>query len=419
MNQTKKRLAIIKLAISMTDTETIQLQVLKLGMLETDSKMKEILAMLNEQNYAQAQRLISSYIETPQKITVVQQRTPQDVKPTSTLEKISITHKEKPPSIEAMIEIKEEPQIQEQDILTLKEKIQQAKDQAIIDQFELFTQSEDEEEYKQTDNYDALLNTVPKAKKMSIENVNYDALLQIEAKDILPDNIELNISQVKEAIPISKVNDSYTEKNEPMREVVKEDLEDIREYTETQETSIIEKGVIEYHTISYIDQKLEKMLKHYPPIEQSDESFSSSDIWLQKISQDGYNEKEIVEIVKRIEELSSNHKAEAAQLMLIIGATESKYARFRLARALFKGNILQKNPNEAVKLINDLAIKDQYPEAICDLAQFYENGLGVKKDTKKAEALYKEAMELGIRRAIDNYERIQKINRGFFSSFKK
>jgi len=77
MNQTKKRLAIIKLAISMTDTETIQLQVLKLGLLKTDSKMREILTLLNAHNYAQAQRLISNYIDSPQQTTVIQ-RTSQE-----------------------------------------------------------------------------------------------------------------------------------------------------------------------------------------------------------------------------------------------------------------------------------------------------------------------------------------------------
>ena len=62
---------------------------------------------------------------------------------------------------------------------------------------------------------------------------------------------------------------------------------------------------------------------------------------------------------------------------------------------------------------------DDYPEAICDLAQFYENGIGINKDKKKAEALYKDAVDLGIKRAISHYERIKKQNSGLFSAFKK
>jgi hypothetical protein len=65
MNQTKKRLSIINLAISMTDIETIQLQILKLGMSKSDEKIQEIIETLYEANYAQAQALIKEYIETP------------------------------------------------------------------------------------------------------------------------------------------------------------------------------------------------------------------------------------------------------------------------------------------------------------------------------------------------------------------
>jgi len=400
MNQTKKRLAIIKLAISMTDAETIQLQVLKLGMLKTDNKMKEILAMLNEQNYAQAQELISSYIEAPQETTIVQ-RTPQKENSKPTPE--SIESKIKPQfSIEAMIQIKEESQVQEKEILTIKEKIQQAKDQAIIDQFELFTQDENEEEYKQAENYDALLDTTPKT--ISTKDVNYDALLKVDIDDVLPDNIKLDISQDKQNISIQEI-----------QKYPKDKIEHIN----TKKINKTIKDVVQYKAISYIEQKLENMTKHYPPIEQNEERFTSSNAWLQQITQEGYTEKEVEEVVKHVEKLSADNKAEAAQLILITGATESKYAQFQLARALFKGEILQKNPNEAVNLINDLAIKDNYPEAICDLAQFYENGLGVEKNTKKAEILYKDAMELGIQRAINGYERVRKGNKGFFSGFKK
>jgi len=42
MNQTQKRLNIIKLAISIGDNETIQLQMLKLAPLKTDRKIQEI-----------------------------------------------------------------------------------------------------------------------------------------------------------------------------------------------------------------------------------------------------------------------------------------------------------------------------------------------------------------------------------------
>ncbi len=63
--------------------------------------------------------------------------------------------------------------------------------------------------------------------------------------------------------------------------------------------------------------------------------------------------------------------------------------------------------------MNSLVIED-YPEALCDLGQFYENGIGTGKDKKKAEQLYIEAMESGILRAEKHYDRLKKQNRSFF-----
>ena len=57
---------------------------------------------------------------------------------------------------------------------------------------------------------------------------------------------------------------------------------------------------------------------------------------------------------------------------------------------------------------------DDYPEALCDLGQFYENGIGTKKDKKRAEHLYKDAMDFGIKRAKTHFERLKQQNKGFF-----
>jgi TPR repeat protein len=162
------------------------------------------------------------------------------------------------------------------------------------------------------------------------------------------------------------------------------------------------------------------MHTQYPPVQESDENFSSVNTWLLQISNDGYTNDKVEEMIKYIAKLTeANNLAEAAQLLLISGATKSKFAQFMLARALYKGKVLQKNLPGSFTLINRLAMDDDYPEAICDLAQFYEKGIGIVKDKKKAEELYKEAMELGIKRAVDHYERMKKQNSGLFSAFKK
>ncbi|WP_415406218.1 tetratricopeptide repeat protein [Sulfurovum sp. CS9] len=401
MNQTKKRLKIIKLAISITDMETIQLQILKLSPLKTDAKIQEIIAGLQAENYAQTQALITTYIETP--MDEVLQRSFQ---------------KEK--------------------------QIRTEKDRAIIKEFDLFvtTPEKKKEKEKEKELFDFSTLTSEDVPKQEQETIDFDALLNIKTDDILTGNIELDIShmpkdtffdlpeQDTENTKESHIDTSFIPKDtffdieEPpvIQKVQKEKVAYEEETTQEEPSTIPSEENIpsQYRAIPYIDQKFKNMHTQYPPVQESDESFSSVNAWLLQISNDGYTNDEVEEIIKYITKLTEeNSLAEAAQLLLISGATKSKFAQFMLARALYAGKILQKKLPESFTLINRLAMDDDYPEAICDLAQFYENGIGIDKDKKKAEALYKDAMDLGIKRAISHYERIKKQNSGLFSTFKK
>jgi len=450
MNQTKKRLSIINLAISITDIETIQLQILQLGPLRTDEKIQEIITALKAENYVQAQGLITDYIETPTK--VILQRTFQ----------------------------------KEQE----KRKIQ---DNNTIDEFNLFTEPEDSSEIKNMDFYDmvALSNDVEEKKPKEVEkNIDFDSLLNIDTDDILPNNIKLktnhpssntfwekpdiqtndiprdtffdteeqitkpieeklteelftnniaenteeiieeeliqnevmektleeSIEEPLEVLYSAKENQEEEENIETFGEETKKELKELKPQKQNDETKTEN---TKYKAIPYIDQKFKNMHVQYPPAQETLEIFPSVTAWLEKISHEGYCEEDIEEMMKKIDSLGVTHKEEAAQLVLITAATESKYAQFKLARALYKGEILQKNLPESFTLINRLATHDDYPEAICDLAQFYEYGIGIDKDKKKAELLYKEAMDLGIKRAVEHYKRIKKQNKGLFSFLKK
>jgi len=334
--------------------------------------------------------------------------------------------------------------------LSLKEKIQHAKEQALIDQFELFSVTSEEEDTHEipSETYNDYLDIAPKPKKMSTATINYDALLNVDAQDVLPDNIALDISDnsythPKEEeffneelhIPPHTQEDAFFSQEEdqdatevltPQDTIDTEEIQDI-EHTQTKDRTPVEdekelffeEETIQYKPISYIDQKFKNMTKQYPPVHNSDTEYPSVNAWLLKISKEGYLESEIEEMINHIEQLVATDKAEAAQLLLITAATESKYAQFRLARALYKGELLEKNLPEAFTIINRLAMNDNYPEAICDLAQFYESGTGTTKDKQKAEELYKEAMELGISRATDHYNRLHTTNKSLLSFFKK
>ena len=501
MNQTKKRLSIINLAISITDIETIQLQILKLRLLKTDEKIQEIVETLQAENYAQAQALIKTYIETPNNIIL--QRTFQ---------------KEK--------------------------ERQEAKEKEIIEEFDLFTVPSEEEpsEIKTIDLDDMLAmekerieSPTPLTEK---DDHNFDALLNMSSEDIMPDNIEIDLTtsdkndfwksdEEIEENPVEKdtffdtfsttenineereedtTNTDFTQVPVPENEAIEEETKNevptfdntenaeydietlikplpdtepeeivVKEETpasndteetptpiipmdesmekeidedeidkqesfftqnteetlapltpnsvetkvKSEETSETAKETIQYKAIPYIDKKFLNMQVQYPSNETLSESFPSVSAWISKISQEGYSEEEVEKILEYIESCQSKNPSEAAQLLLITAATESKYAQFQLARALFKGELLQKNLPEAFTIINRLAVNDDYPEAICDLAQFYEYGVGIEKDKDKALDLYEEAMNLGIKRATQHFERLQNERKRFFSFLKR
>jgi hypothetical protein len=479
MNQTKKRLSIINLAISITDIETIQLQVLKLRLLKTDEKIQSILEMLQDENYAQAQALITTYIDTPNK--EILQRTFQkekEKKQRSTAEKATMQEFD-------LFSLEEDTSSETQtldldDMLRLESdskdpKIQNVEEIQVLDLNDMLKLEEESKE------------EIPQKVH---EPVDFESLLSVHSDDILPNNIKIDISHdansdfwsgdasqretlgnlprdtffdeeteeesnnivqddvlyeenisepsIEQETTKQKIDEQNTfflknEVPEPTEEegeaeilLLKESTQENTENeniekveTEVQEVQEVQTVSVNYKAIPYIDQKLKNMQVQYPPVDESNGRFESVDKWLLKISNEGYTEVEVEEIIKKISEIRTEHSDEAAQLLLISAATESKYAQFILARTLYKGDILQKNLPEAFTLINRLAVNDDYPEAICDLAQFYEYGIGIDKDKEKAEVLYQEAMEAGIKRAETHFERLNKHNRGFFSFLSK
>ncbi len=410
MNQTQKRLSIINHAISITDVETIQLQILKLALLKTDTKIQEIVTAIQEENYAKAQGLINQYIETP--TDNILQRTSQKAQATMA-----------------------------------------AEEQAIIDEFDLFITSNTNEKPQEIDINDFLLDEHPvqtKVETKKVDHSDFDALLNIDADNVLTDNIELDVAHTSKDTFFESPKETNTqsmdthhiprdtffdtEESEKEKPIIEKS---VKEESTTKETeTCIQKEIpskdeplkelkpaikteeetrsYHYKAIPYIAQKLNSMKKQYPPRESTYEKFDSVENLLRKISQEGYTEEEIEETLTYIKKLSEESKeTEAAHLLLVCAATESKFAQFMLGRELFKGVLLIENIPEAFTQMHDLALED-YPEALCDLAQFYEHAIGTNKDKKKAEQFYKEAMEFGIKRAEKHYNRLKKENHSFF-----
>jgi hypothetical protein len=404
MNQTKKRLNIIKLAISITDIETIQLQILKLTPIKTDTNIQEILTLLQAGNYAQAQALISHYIDTA---------------PDEVLQRTSQT-KEK------------------------EEEIISGEDQALIDEFQLFvtpTTSKTEVEEIDINDYPSIQ---PKIKKEKNSN-DFDSLLNLDADEVLKDNINIDLSrtQTEEKDSFFKneseeIFESLLDETSIKKDTFFEEIEELpTEFEEEPQVILDEKTsnddkkhdeedipsepiseeiitLKEYKAMPYISQKFISLKKQYPPIQKTYEKFDTVESLLTKIADKGYSETEIEEMITYIYKLMEKAEyTEAAQLLLVCAATESKFAQFMLARELYTGSVLTKNIPEAFTLMNTLAV-DDYPEALCDMGQFYENGIGTSPDLVKAEAFYKESSNRGIQRAKKHYTRLKKLNRGFF-----
>jgi len=400
--QVSKRLQIIKIAISITDEETINLQRLKLRVYKNDKQLETILAVLEDENHAQASSLIDRYLHGP-----FQEKEPYI--PTPAPSKRDTEEEELIKKFGLFMDAKRE---ERHNPIEIKEMIQ------IEDDFDniLIPQKTDQG------------HTI--SKKVSTEEIiaDFNSIKEEIVRDTHP-------TPPPQAHDKQAEQDKETEENREAEEISGQTIDDIlavspkqKQTAFSQENDKIQPpplpkqekqhhakdSTAAYSPISYVDHKFKNMLNQYPQILESTERFEREEKLLYKISLEGYDEVDIDDIITDIQLLKEAGKlAEAAHLLLIIAFTESLYAQLIFARELYKGEILQKDVPEAFTQINRLAIEN-YPEAICDLAQFYEKGIGINKDKKKAFRLYEDALELGVLRAERHIVRMQEESKGFF-----
>ena len=166
-----------------------------------------------------------------------------------------------------------------------------------------------------------------------------------------------------------------------------------------------------YEAFAYMGQKFRNMLHQFPQkIPYEDGVYIEAQRFIDRISTEDYTESQVEAMIARYQELKAEgHLAEAAQVLIAAATTESTFAQFMLARELFKGDVLKPDHAEAFTQINRMAEED-YPEAICDLGQLYEHGIGIDRNKRHALLLYEEAAAMGIERARQHYERLRRTN---------
>lgn len=486
--QIEKRLEIIRIAISMTDEETISLQRLKLRRHRDNKTLDSILAVLDDGNYAQATSLIERYINVPKEEEKKNTPPPRSLKDieeeklikkfglfidkgrqssaydlhgdeelTSVLDLPSIERVENSPFAKEIFQnnksadtAADDPQFQEPsnqeitvDEISVEEFI--PKESNTIDKFQepinILSDIPNDAIKSVAKNpttedilaqYESLMTDhIPKKVTTPISSTEIQTTdfeikeYKIKTLDDDPSFKNISLEESDEADYIDDESQEPDESTQPKES--KEDIETLKKtqhIEEEEEDSVVvvidepePYTEIEYEPISYIDQKVKNMLSRYPQIEASNEKFDSEETILFKISLDGYTESDIVQCIDRVFALIQEDKlAEASHLLIIAASTESIYAQFILARELYRGRVLQQNIPEAFTQINQLAQED-YPEAVCDLAQFYEHGIGTNKNKKKAFRLYEDALDLGIERADMHLTKLEEESRGFLGKF--
>ncbi len=414
MNQTKKRLHIIKLAISITDIETIQLQILKLTPMQTDASIQEIISLLQRGSYVKSQELISIYMDTaPDEI--LQRSSQQEYLPsvpnaegnlidefelflTPSVHSTQNTTQMDAHDFDTLLHTDTSNEIFEEDTFFEEEE---------IDQTDISTEKEtnedtffDDKESTDKENFEE------NHKEDSIEETPENKNIEQEIEENTSENTNKKTEENNNETPTTEASQDTVEEAKKIETKKTETTKD----TDTKDNT----HTRTYEPMPHITQKLIHMEKRYPSHAHSDEKFETVETLLEKISNEGYTESDIEEVIQMSKKLITiEQPEEAAELLYICASTESQFAQFMLARELYSGTLLKRNIESAFILMSTLA-KDNYPEALCDLGQFFENGIGTIPDLIKAESLYKEAMILGIKRAAKHHARLQKQNRGFF-----
>lgn len=450
MDQIKKRLEIIKIAIFMSDDETIRLQLLKLEYFEENEQLDKIIDLLKRKNYGQAQVLISEYLNnsrTPNKQGVKEN---EDI-----LKQANISNNDSKSIVDDFGMLKSSSLSNKHGLQSTNQNIKQDKTKDTITSyiggsknFELSLdeiekipsrkQTTDTPQKEKVDFSDIF--TTSKKEKISTEEKQQkitpeEEIVTKEKNSDLEDNDQVTENQPEETIEQEEINfesEEYeTENKEENNELNEENLDDDLEMLITADSEVGNTN---------IDMTLEENLesresanpydKKYPPVSDifhkfqnialfhiGDKNYTlhkSSANWMHRISKVGYKEIEILKIAKYIQKLKEQKEHnEAIQLALICCATESNLGKLIFARELYKGDIVEQDHFKACEMTKELALLD-YPEALCDLGQYCEHGIGTKKSLEYALHFYKKAYDLGLDRASILYKNLKK-KKGLFS----
>jgi hypothetical protein len=390
MDELIKRFEIIRLAIQLGDHETILVQCDQLPKISLDAHLSDIIGLLKSRNYRQALYEMRYYSQNLEKsFFTLNNEPPQSDLQTPSTETLPAQQPQQPQL---------EPQPQE---IGLNEMMEMADDTK-----ERIKEYQATPEFPTGEVLEELKSILDRSREKRIES-------DVEAGEgiIAPHTTDENLETTPDKSPLST-----SEEFQNGVDTTKDD-ENLEDEALNLLSNEDDSGEI-FAPISYIDQKYNNMIFQYPPLEDDGELPEVVDEMKERLSLKEYTEKDIEKFLDCYFKFKKEGKIDyAAKVLLLAASTESKFAKFLLARELYKGKVLKKNHSESFNLINSLADQN-YAEAICDLGQFYEHGVGVSKDRQMALLLYEEAAELGVERARKLYEKINQ-EKGVMGILKK
>ena len=431
MEEISTRFKIIELAIRLGDRETIDIQAKKLRDISLDDNLDEIITLLESNNLRQALFLMKNYSNTLKDDFFFDEEDNKEQEKSEKEEKKEYSSFEQSESGIKIITV--------EDLLKLSDRSKESiadyddtRNSNIENIDELYKEESKEDDILHIDDgntyssedytnqtipeplYDTPQKDLEDKSNYSIPEPVYDyqpaPTFELDSDEEI-DKKSNNINNFEDLNTLREYNslDNVDEKSENENHQTPE--------SEEKSSTLSEDENQIYPPIPHIELKFKNMLNQYPPLEEREDMAVEIYPMIEKISEEGYSEQDILDfldIYQRAKKMGD--KASAAQILLLAAATESKFAQFLLARELFSGEVLQKDHGEAFTQIKQLAEKN-FPEAICDLGQFYEYGIGIDKDKKMALILYEEAAELGVDRAKRHVDRLKK-GKGLLKFFK-
>ncbi len=444
-NELMQRLKIVKLAASIGDDDTVILQISHLKSLN-NSNLNEIISMLTKKNYRQAIYLIKNYLNEidildddigseSEKILNVEDMIKMSPLAKETIKEYKSSFYTKD-DLEAFAKNIEKPIEYEYKDSELKngdyEKTFKKLQEKNLTEEPQDNQQQEKVEEKKED----------KEKQGSLQNVDEDTPLdEISAEVIGKKKVskhkkvmskykalrskfskDKNVEVVKKKSAAQKVlskakNISGKLKINKNGKKTEESLKEVSQQNQAQSEKVVpKKEHNETHPpIPHIEQKFRKAFTLFPPIKQSDVWVEAVVKFLKQVASSNYTDQDVYSFLDEFSfYLEKNDIAKAAQVLLLASSTDSKFAQFILARELFSGKVLKRDLDKSYKIMKSLA-NQFYPDAVCDLAQFYEYGITVPKNKKIAQKLYEKAFELGVERAAKHINRLKE-SKGILSS---